>query len=472
MSLSQPPTDDQIKEHGLQIATRFVALLRTGRSYAVGNLAFTRQLEHMLQVLEPLAAATGSVELIDFDGDLYVNGARLPLRTTIARQLEQLQQELALRGLAGIAFHEGLPANELEGFMRYFLSSEMYKGAELVNACATQGLRYIVPALQVAAQAQAVHSVLPAGSPSPSPTEYLAAVHAYEQALAGARLLLARGRLSAGVQLRHAKRVAQPLVDAAVAGQPLNAALAWVRRAPTPAWTHALHVALVAIATAERMGCPRRILAQVGVAALLHDTGHEAMAGSGSPSTWTPEERALIAQHPTQGMRRIAASSPFDRTTLFAMQVAMTHHAGQDAPLAEPSASSAEHVALVAIADAYVTLLAACDPTALTLTPYETLGRVLGPLSGRFSAPLRAALVEAVGVHPPGQMVRLDDGSVARVLANTPGLPTDPYVELLTEPSGRVRDDAGQGAITLLPEGRAIARALPLNEWPVFSQAA
>jgi len=75
-------------------------------------------------------------------------------------------------------------------------------------------------------------------------------------------------------------------------------------------------------------------------------------------------------------------------------------------------------------------------------------------------------------VHPPGQMVRLDDGSVARVLANTPGLPTDPYVELLTEPSGRVRDDAGQGAITLLPEGRAIMRELPLNEWPVFSQAA
>jgi HD-GYP domain-containing protein (c-di-GMP phosphodiesterase class II) len=237
-------------------------------------------------------------------------------------------------------------------------------------------------------------------------------------------------------------------------------------------------VALVAIATAERMGCPRRVLAQIGVAALLHDTGHEPVAGcsvdacGGSPDTWSPVERALVAQHPLQGMRHIAAGSPFDRTTLFAMQVALGHHSEQGDMTPPLDSSPARHVAMVAIADAYVTLLAACDPTALALTPYETLGRVLGPLSGRFSAPLRAALVEAIGVHPPGQMVRLDDGSVARVLANTPGLPTDPYVELLTEPSGRVRDDAGQGAITLLPEGRAIVRVLPLNEWPVFSQAA
>lgn len=469
MSASHPPTDEQLKEHGLQVAMRFVALIRTGRSYAVGNMAFTRQLEHMLQVLEPLAAAAGTVELIDYEDDLYVNGERLPLRPTNQRHLEQLQQELALRGIAGIAFHHGLQAKELESFMRFFLASEMYKGAELVNACATQGLQYVVPALHVTAQAGP--AVAPASAPPPA--EYVAAVQAYERSLADARLLLARGRMPAGVQMRHAKRVILPLVDAAMAGQPLNAALAWVQRAPTPAWTHAVHVALVAIATAARLGCPRRVLAQVGVAALLHDTGHEPVAevrGDSAPSP-SAAERALLAQqaiaaHPLEGLRRIARSAPYDGTTLFAMQVALGHHAEA------LERDGARHVAIVAIADATMTLLGACHPAALTLTPYETLGRVLGPLSERFSAPLRAALVEAIGVYPAGQMLRLDDGSIARVLANTPGLPDDPYVELLTEPSGRVRADAGRGAIQLLPEGRAVLRALPLSEWPEFAQAA
>ena len=97
---------------------------------------------------------------------------------------------------------------------------------------------------------------------------------------------------------------------------------------------------------------------------------------------------------------------------------------------------------------------------------------MLGAFADRSAAPLRRALIEVLGMHPAGQMVRLEDGAIARVLANTPGRPEEPYLEILTDIQGRALPDAGRGAITLLPAGRIVMRALPLAEWPTFESAA
>lgn len=471
MSLRHPPTDDELREHGLQIAMRFVALVRTGRSYAIGNAAFSRQLVQMQEVLAPLLAAAGVVQVVDFDGDLYVNGARLPLKSTSTRQLEQVQHEFALRAIAGISFHDGLTPAELETFMHFFLASEIYKGAELIDACETAGLRHLVPALQ------AVSNVAePDSAVAEAPPEYMAAVQAYEAALTDARLLLTHGTLPPGVQMRHVKRVVMPLVDAALGGLPLDASMAWVQRGPTPAWAHAVQVALLAIAIGARLGGTRAQLAELGVAALLHDVGHEPIAGLAETphEARTSAQRALIARHTVEGLRRIAACTTFDRTTLLAMRVALEHHDDVHDPAhhAAQKAHTCAHACWVNIADTYVTLLGSQHPRALTLTPYETLGRVLGAFADRSAAPLRRALIEVLGMHPAGQMVRLEDGAIARVLANTPGRPEEPYLEILTDIQGRALPDAGRGAITLLPAGRIVMRALPLAEWPTFESAA
>jgi hypothetical protein len=99
------------------------------------------------------------------------------------------------------------------------------------------------------------------------------------------------------------------------------------------------------------------------------------------------------------------------------------------------------------------------------LTPCDALGQALGPLAQWFHPGLRAALVRALGVYPPGQLVELDDGSVIRSLGGTFEDPARPVVE----------QRAGEGtqwSAGPLPPERSVRRALPLSEWPGSSRAA
>ncbi|HEV2104495.1 MAG TPA: HD domain-containing protein, partial [Candidatus Eisenbacteria bacterium] len=229
-----------------------------------------------------------------------------------------------------------------------------------------------------------------------------------------------------------------------------------------PAWAHAVHTCLVAVAVGRHLGLDRRGLSDAGVAALLHDVGQPLVAaGLGpDPARWTDAERARAARHTFAGVRRIAGSTTLNPTSLAAMRAALEHHL--DAGAGRPVAALSR---LVAIADAFTTLLARAGGDGPGLTPCDALAIVLGPLAERFDPALRAALVRAVGLYPPGQVVRLDDGALARALAPDPADPARPLLERLTGADGRVLPESRR-TIAPLPPGRRIAAALPLAEWP------
>ncbi len=466
-----PRGEALLREQGLQVAMRIVATLRTGRSYAIGNVAFTRQLEQLLTSLAPILADAGEVVVLADDGDVQVNGVRLPLRPASLRTLEQLAQEFQVREIAGVAFRAGLALAELEDFMRYFLPSELYKGGELAQACATHGLRQVEPLEVVdAGQAHGGANGAPA-APEEAATESLSPGLA--RARHNARLLLGGDPGPRAIELRHLKRVTQPLVDAVTgeaAGTP-----AFRPDAAPDGCEHALSVALLAIAIGLRLGLTRSELSELGVAALLHDAGKDAVAGQvRHPSAGrSPAERAGAESHPLEGLRRIALSTTLNASSLLAMRVALEHHAG--GPHGYPSLPAhwrqAPASQVVAIADAYVSLTEPSTGGGPALAPSAALGCVLGPLADRFHPALRAALVRVLGVHPRGQVLELDDGSLVRSLGGRPEDPSQSLIEWLAGADGepaRTALPAGEP----LPAGRSVRRALPLSEWPSAARAA
>lgn len=459
-----------LHEQGLQVAMRIVATLRTGRSYAIGNQAFSRQLEQLLESLRPLLEQRGEVFVLAHDGDVHVNGARMPLRPASLRQLEQLVQEFQVRAIAGVAFRPGLTLAELEGFMRYFLPSEIYKGAELAHACATQGFACVL----------AIEADAPGAAPAPeapadaAPADAASgATPSLARAWRNAALLLGGAPGPRALELRHLKRVSQPLVDAVLdegAGAPSPPS-----SAPAVGWEHAARVALLSIAIGRRLGFARAELSELGVAALLHDCGQGAVAAQvrHPVAGRGPVERTEAENHTLEGLRQIALSSTLNATSLLAMRVALEHHAGGPGghPSLPPEWRTATASRLVAIADAYVTLLERHAEGGPALAPSEALGRVLGPLAPGFPPALRAALVRVLGVHPPGQVLELDDGSLVRSLGGLPDDPARPRIERLTGPDG-APVAPGLAAGEPLPAERSVRRALPLAEWPPQARAA
>lgn len=463
MSAPAPALD--ARELGLQAATRLVAALRTGRSYAIGNPVFRHQLEQLLEVLAPLLRERGTAQIVVLDGDLHLNGARLPLRAVNLRFIEQLVQEFRLREVLGIEFAHGLKIEELEEFMRYFLASEVNKGAALADACASHGIDRVRVVLAAAGAGSDGSSGGGAGAEGGAPPSWALALAAYDRALQNARSLLEGDALERDLDVRHLKRVAQPLVDGALAGD-APVGLTDVRHGNEPAWMHAVHVCLLAVTVGRHLGLERQALASLGVAALLHDVGHDALPPDlpASADDRTAEAWRLVRTHTVAGVRRIARATRLDATTLDALFAALEHHGG-DTGAPAPAATTAMSQ-IIGVADAFVSLLSYGGARGAALTPCDVLGQVLGPLAGRFDPAVRAALVRAVGLHPPGQIVELDDGTVARSIGPHPHDPERPYIQVLVDSEGARTSGDERTRIELLPADRGVRRALPVAEWP------
>ena len=450
-------SEEFLCEQGLQVVTRLVALLRTGRSYSIGNQVFTGQIDQLLEVLRPTLMADGRAQLAQIDGDLYWNGVRIPLRASSIRSQEQLVSELSLRGIAGIEFKASLKRAELEEFMRFFLPSELYKGTELLTACQSAGLESALPILSAVASTNPDSDRF--GSDA-APPAFASALQAYDDALVAVAALLSPAAMQRGIELRHLKRAVQPLVAAAGTTEPATVGLAWASEQDS-ACAHAVHVCLVAIGMGHHLGFDRRTLADLGVAALLHDLG---ASDCRADSPASPQAEYNL-RHTVEGVRSIARSTTLNRSSLLAMRVAFEHHRAIS-PGNHSNVSAAS--ALVATADAFVSLLGRRTSTGTQISPHEALGLVLGPVGEGLDEALKLALVHAVGLYPPGQVVVLDDRSLARSLAPTSEDPERPVIERLSDADGTLLPAHERVVQPLAPE-RHVQRAVPVEEWPDFS---
>ena len=119
---------------------------------------------------------------------------------------------------------------------------------------------------------------------------------------------------------------------------------------------------------------------------------------------------------------------------------------------------------ITAAADCYVSLLTHRSQRGETMTPHEALSIMFGPLINRFDIAVLWGLVQVVGFYPPGQMVMLDDGSVA-VERDT----FRPW--LLTSEAAFLYLPAGQFEATPLEGSGALNRLVQFPRWASFLAA-
>jgi len=495
--------DQRRKDAGLQVISRLASTVRIGRTYQTENQVFRQQLQGLLDCLTPLLEESGEAVLVSLEDDLYLNGVRIPVRAGNFRFHKAVLEELRLREIAGLRLQQGLDHAEFLVFMRLFLQPDVYRGPDLLGACLAQGVDHITPAIHASTDApedgfeydagagwedQGTTSEAPpmrgfggpdgwrgegAGSPDgPGGDAPRGAPRkSYSAALRGTRSLLATTTLQDGLELRHGKRVVQPLVDGAFADEPVVVGLSSLTHKDEYTYAHAVNVCLVAVTMGRLLDMDRRALADLGVASLLHDVGKSAVADliQNPLESFTPEERAAAERHPLEGAKLIARSTTLNQTTLRCIRVALEHHMvpdGSGYPAASGRWPQSVMSRLVAVADCYVSLLGHRSERGMRTTPYEALGMMLGPLRKRFDPAMLWALVNSVGFYPPGQLVELDDGAIAEVLAPNAQDLARPHVRVMIDPSGQQLPMDPPMLLQPLPPDRSIRHVLSAEEYP------
>jgi HD-GYP domain-containing protein (c-di-GMP phosphodiesterase class II) len=311
----------------------------------------------------------------------------------------------------------------------------------------------------------------------------------YSLAILAARSLLTTTALQDGLELHHAKRVVQPLIDGAFADEPVVVGLTSLSHHDEYTYTHSVNVCIVAVTMGHLLGLDRRALADLGVAALLHDVGKAAVYDQirHPLEEMNEEERRLADSHPLEGAKLIARSTALNVSTLRCMRVALEHHTTFPPQDGEPSRSPAGATGypalpdgwrrsrlseIVSVADCYVSLQMHRSERGRSVTPYQALGMTLGPLAGRFDPVVLWALVSSVGFYPPGQLIELSDGRTAVVLAPDRQNLARPHVRVIMDECGVPFSPVEAQELRPLPAELSVTRALAAHEYPEVPKAA
>jgi HD-GYP domain-containing protein (c-di-GMP phosphodiesterase class II) len=467
------PDAQLLVELGPQILLRLSALLRTARTHDVSNQAFQRQLQEFTALLARAMEEEQEVALVAVADYFYLNGVRIKAQASLLSVYHLLMAEFERRGLGGVRFLQGVTAPELERFFQLFKAADDPAIAErLPQAVLEASIQHVVPVQSVELDEDDLTKALGEDAERREQTERGRAKRVFWRAVLGTKKIVLRARQHGRPDLRHAKRLVQPVVDSIMKHEYSIVGLTALKEHDEYTYAHCVNVSILSISMGQALGLSRQALADVGVAALLHDIGKIAVPARvlQKPASLTPGEWGMIRRHPLEGVKMMIRMPGLSPLMLDSMRVCLEHHLNLDRtgyPEIALEWKQATLTRIVSVADCFDAVTAHRAYHKRPRTAFEGLQLMLGPTRVQFDPAVLWALVRAVGLYPAGSVLLTASGHVVLAISPNPADVSRPNCRVLVRPDGTmVADDSGEHW-NPMPPTESVLRVLRPEEYSV-----
>jgi HD-GYP domain-containing protein (c-di-GMP phosphodiesterase class II) len=417
-------TDDpsaRIALQGRNLAIQLCVLLKTARVHDVGNIAFQGPLTNFIDTVTQMWTAEGDFKILSVGDFLYVNQHRLKVDASSYPSYQYLNDEFSSRGLGGFAFEGKLTPPEVKKFVRLFLdvdtkATEPFE--EFVEALTKLSVRNIVPLRAV------VPMVGHVGSEEVRDSRKVAK-RTFYRAIESARTVMLSARDRRPVDIRKAKRAVQGIVDLILEEEYSVLGLTALKNHDEYTFQHCVNVSILAIALGQRLGLSKKLLGDLGVAAILHDLGKAAVPAwvLNKAGRLTSDEWKILNDHPIQGVKMIAKMRGLNELALRAMIVSFQHHLNFDKsgyPLLEGCEEQCLFSRIVAAVDCFDAMTAHRAYRRNAFTPYEALHMMITENVDKFDPLIMKAFINTIGMYPAGTVALLDTNEIGVVVEPSP----------------------------------------------------
>jgi HD-GYP domain-containing protein (c-di-GMP phosphodiesterase class II) len=228
-------------------------------------------------------------------------------------------------------------------------------------------------------------------------------------------------------------------------------------------------VSIVSIGIGQALGLPRQVLADLGVAALLHDIGKVAVPGDvlRKPGKLTHEEWRTMRRHPIEGVKMVARMPGVTSLTLDTMRVCLEHHMNFDRsgyPAIRDDWGQSPLARIVSVADCFDAITAHRAYHRCPRSPFEGLQYMLGPARVGFDPAALWALVRTVGLYPAGTVMETASRHVVLALGPNPGDIVRPHVRVLVRPDGSSSPEDQREEWNPMPRSHSVVRVIRPEE--------
>lgn len=451
-------------EQGATLIVRLSALMRTARTYDVSNQAFQRQMHEFMTVVRALVEDTDEATLVVVADYFYLNGVRVKARTEILGAYHGLLADFERRQVGGLRFLNAIEEAEVERFFQIFLAAEDPAIAGMLSETVQQAAVtniVLVPASEL--DAEEITRDL-ANEPRHQ-ADRRRAKKVFWRAMMGAKKIVLRAKRTGRPDLRHAKRVVQPIVDSIMKHDLSLVGLGALKDHDEYTYAHCVNVSVLSIGMGQTLGLPRQALADLGVAGLLHDLGKMTIPGDvlRKPGKLDAEEWRMMRRHPIEGALMVSRMPGLSPVMLDAMRGCLEHHMNYNRtgyPDIALDWGQATVSRIIAMADCFDAITAHRAYDTRPRSPFEGLQLLLGPTRVNFDPAVLWALVRTVGLYPAGTVLQTAGNHV--VLATTPN-PKDvtrPFCRVLVRPDGGTPADDAPEFWEPMPDTEQVQRVL------------
>ena len=455
-----------LAEQGALVIQRVVALMRTARTYDVSNMAFQRQLQEFMGVLRALLDEEEEVTLVAVADYFYLNGVRVKASTALMGPYHSLLGDFERRQTGGLRFTQGVNEAEVERFFQIFLAAEdpalAPKLPETVDEAQIQN---IVPF--PAAHMEAEDLVRELEDLPKAQQERARAKQVFWRAVVGTKKVVLRARQTGRPDLRHAKRVVQPIVDTVMKSDYTLVGLTALKDHDEYTYAHCVNVAVLSVGMGQSLGLPRQALADLGVAGLLHDLGKMRVAGDvlRKPGALTAEEWQQMRRHPVEGSKMVARMPGLSQVMIDSMRGCFEHHMNYNRtgyPDVAVEWGQATLSRIIAMADCFDAITAHRAYYKRPHTAFEGLQTLMGPNRVNFDPAVLWALIKTVGLYPAGTVMQTESGHLVLAMSPNPADVTRPNCRVLHRPADAATTGGADDEIwDPMPATESVRRVLP-----------
>jgi putative nucleotidyltransferase with HDIG domain len=400
------------------LVRRLASAFRGAQLYAPSHPLVARNIASLGDTLSRIHATSTSITIGIVGEELVVGETPVP---KAAENMGELMRRLQQAGIERIVLDAGVRLDELATLIQTVARGEVKD-----STTELAGLPHIrVGRLQVERREEAA-----AGSVATFR-------RLFDDAVKVAQTLWDSAKLEGMPDADAARGMVDSLAQAVAQNRSALMALTALKEYDNYTFTHMVNVSILTMGQARGLGIDGSMLREFGLAALMHDIGKVKTPDDilNKPGKLTADEFEILKRHTVEGAE-ILRRTP--ETPTLAPIVAFEHHLRADGTgypdnVTRPTLNLC--TSLCGIADVYDAMRS--ERVYQEAFPTDRILAVLQRNDGaQFDQHLVRRFSQLVGIYPVGNLVRLDSGDVAVVIAAHAPDPYRPRVRILIASDG------------------------------------
>jgi len=384
-----------------QFLGRFRILIKLAQTHERYNQAVREAAEALYSLLWNLFNEVKDVRFDIVHSTVYFNATRLGAGISDFSLMEFFVQEMTKRDLGSIVFEDTVEIDDLLAFAFVFAgvgpgTRDPYE--EIQRLIALEGISGIRAIRLVQEEMTTYEEDLHLAPEQQARRSLISALHLIKDAVNDG---IVRGK----VNPRKIKRVIESIVDTVISDEHSMLALTAIRNYDEYTYHHSFNVCIYSVALANRLGLPRKTLAEIGAAALFHDVGKTDIPQSilNKIGNLTEDEWKVLQQHTVAGVKHLSQLKKLDRVTLRSIIVAFCHHLNLDStgyPQTKQKIKPDAVSRIVRIADIFEALTSPRSYRARPFTKAQALEMITERAGTALDATLCMLFADVVGMEP------------------------------------------------------------------------